>query len=86
MPSITRRGGAVLYCCRQLLGLRGHTINPAPIVGRMSRSIEEGLSPGHEDEIRAAYVASSIPMGRYGNFEDANKNICLRTANRSSLT
>jgi len=66
-------------------GVRVNTINPAPMVGRMIRSIEEGLSPGHEDEMRAAYVANSIPMGRYANFEDMSGLLVLLASDESSF-
>lgn len=50
--------------------VRVNTINPAPLAGRMIRSIETGLNPGAEDEMRANYEATRIPLGRYGSFED----------------
>ena len=52
------------------LGVRVNTINPAPLEGRMISSIEHNLSPGAEAEMRARYIDTRIPMGRYGNFED----------------
>ena len=66
-------------------GVRVNTINPAPMVGRMIRSIEEGLSPGHADEMRANYVANSIPMGRYANFEDMSGLLVLLASDESSF-
>lgn len=51
-------------------GIRVNTINPAPLEGRMMSSIEHNLSPGEEATIRQAYIASRIPMGRYGRVED----------------
>lgn len=51
-------------------GVRVNTINPAPLAGRMIRSIESGLNPGAEDEMRAHYEATRIPLGRYGSFDD----------------
>jgi NAD(P)-dependent dehydrogenase (short-subunit alcohol dehydrogenase family) len=52
------------------LGVRVNTINPAPLDGRMIRSIEHSLNPGMEAELRAGYIDTRIPMGRYGTFED----------------
>jgi len=66
-------------------GVRVNTINPAPMVGRMIRSIEEGLSPGHADEMRANYVANAIPMGRYANFEDMSGLLVLLASDESSF-
>ena len=46
-------------------GIRVNTVNPAPIEGRMIRSLEEGLSPGAPEQARAS-VLGMIPFGRYG--------------------
>lgn len=45
--------------------VRVNSVNPAPIEGRMIRSLEEGLSPGAPDQARAQ-LAATIPLGRYG--------------------
>ncbi|MFT7139472.1 MAG: 3alpha(or 20beta)-hydroxysteroid dehydrogenase [Sulfitobacter sp.] len=66
-------------------GVRVNTINPAPLVGRMIRSIEEGLSPGNADDIRAAIIDSSIPMGRYGEFDDMLGLLVLLASDESSF-
>ena len=47
-------------------GIRVNTVNPAPIEGRMIRSLEEGLSPGATEQARQ-YMLTMIPFGRYGD-------------------
>lgn len=50
-------------------GIRVNSINPGPIASRMMRSLEEGLSPGKADEVRAQFSAM-IPALRYGTPEE----------------
>jgi NAD(P)-dependent dehydrogenase (short-subunit alcohol dehydrogenase family) len=66
-------------------GVRVNTINPAPLVGRMILSIEEGLRPGNADDIRASIIDNSIPMGRYGEFEDMLGLLVLLASDESSF-
>jgi NAD(P)-dependent dehydrogenase (short-subunit alcohol dehydrogenase family) len=51
----------------------------------MIRSIEEGLSPGNADDIRASIIDNSIPMGRYGEFEDMLGLLVLLASDESSF-
>ncbi|MDR6736246.1 SDR family NAD(P)-dependent oxidoreductase [Sphingobacterium sp. 2149] len=44
--------------------IRVNTIHPSPVNNRMMRSIEEGASTGHGEEVKKAFEAS-IPFGRY---------------------
>lgn len=46
-------------------GIRVNSIHPAPIEGRMMRSIENGVAPGAGDQAKASF-SSIIPAGRYG--------------------
>ena len=46
-------------------GIRVNTVNPAPIEGRMIRSLEEGLAPGAPDQARQGLLGM-IPFKRYG--------------------
>ena len=47
------------------IGVRVNTVNPSPVETRMMRSLEEGMAPGAGDQAKAG-IASSIPLGRYG--------------------
>jgi Dehydrogenases with different specificities (related to short-chain alcohol dehydrogenases) len=44
--------------------IRVNTIHPSPVNNRMMRSIEEGASTGHGEEVKKAFEVS-IPFGRY---------------------
>ncbi|UZJ64405.1 SDR family oxidoreductase [Sphingobacterium sp. KU25419] len=44
--------------------IRVNTVHPSPVNNRMMRSIEEGASAGHADEVKKQFEAS-IPLGRY---------------------
>ena len=45
--------------------IRVNAVGPAPIETRMMRSLESGMSPGGEAEIKAG-IEQQIPLGRYG--------------------
>jgi NAD(P)-dependent dehydrogenase (short-subunit alcohol dehydrogenase family) len=55
-------------------GIRVNTVNPAPIEGRMMRSLEEGLAPGAPDQARDALLGM-IPSKRYGTAGDVARLI-----------
>ncbi len=44
--------------------IRVNSVHPAPVNNRMMRSIEEGASAGHGEEVKKQFEAS-IPLGRY---------------------
>ena len=44
--------------------IRVNTVHPSPVNNRMMRSIEEGASTGHGEEVKKQFEAS-IPLGRY---------------------
>jgi NAD(P)-dependent dehydrogenase (short-subunit alcohol dehydrogenase family) len=44
--------------------IRVNTIHPSPVNNRMMRSIEEGASAGHAEDVKKQFEAS-IPLGRY---------------------
>ncbi len=46
------------------LKIRVNTIHPSPVNNRMMRSIEDGASEGHGDEVKKVFEAT-IPLGRY---------------------
>jgi 3alpha(or 20beta)-hydroxysteroid dehydrogenase len=45
--------------------IRVNAVGPAPIETRMMRSLEFGMSPGGEAEVKAG-IEQQIPLGRYG--------------------
>ena len=53
-------------------GIRVNTVNPSPVETRMIRSIESGLAPDAQDEVRAR-MTEAIPMKRYAEPEDVAK-------------
>ena len=50
-------------------GIRVNSVNPGPIASRMMASLEDGLSPGKADQVRAQFSAM-IPALRYGTPEE----------------
>lgn len=44
--------------------IRVNSVHPAPVNNRMMRSIEEGASAGHGEEVKKQFEAK-IPLGRY---------------------
>ncbi|WP_164110193.1 MULTISPECIES: SDR family NAD(P)-dependent oxidoreductase [Sphingobacterium] len=44
--------------------IRVNSVHPSPVNNRMMRSIEEGTSAGHVEEVRHQFEAA-IPLGRY---------------------
>ncbi|WP_164121944.1 MULTISPECIES: SDR family NAD(P)-dependent oxidoreductase [Sphingobacterium] len=44
--------------------IRVNSVHPSPVNNRMMRSIEEGTSAGHAEEVRHQFEAA-IPLGRY---------------------
>ena len=62
--------------------IRVNTVHPAQTETRMMRSIEEGMSPGAGEVVKAAMV-ERIPMQRYGDPNDI-ANIMLFLASDES--
>jgi NAD(P)-dependent dehydrogenase (short-subunit alcohol dehydrogenase family) len=44
--------------------IRVNSVHPSPVNNRMMRSIEEGASAGHADDVKKQFEAN-IPLGRY---------------------
>jgi NAD(P)-dependent dehydrogenase (short-subunit alcohol dehydrogenase family) len=61
MRSCAREGGEY--------NIRVNTVNPAPVEGRMMRSLEAGLMPETPDIVRDSMI-ETIPLNRYGRPED----------------
>lgn len=56
--------------------IRVNTVNPSPIETRMMRSLEDGLVPG-DAQAAHAQIASTIPLGDYGQPEDVANLLCF---------
>jgi NAD(P)-dependent dehydrogenase (short-subunit alcohol dehydrogenase family) len=57
--------------------IRVNSVHPAPVNNRMMRSIEEGASAGHGEEVKKQFE-TSIPLGRYAEpIEIANLVVFL---------
>ncbi|MBW2960401.1 SDR family NAD(P)-dependent oxidoreductase [Mesonia aestuariivivens] len=55
--------------------IRVNTVNPGSVDNRMMRSLEDGVNPGHGNEVKEAYTAT-IPLGRYATPEDISHMVC----------
>lgn len=56
--------------------IRVNTVNPSPIETRMMRSLEDGFMPGDAQQAHAQ-LASTIPLGQYGQPEDVASLMCF---------
>lgn len=65
---------AALECAP--LNIRVNTVNPSPVETRMMRSLEEGMMPG-DAEGAHAFIAGTIPLGRYGEPDDVANLMCF---------
>lgn len=64
--------------------IRVNTVNPAPVEGRMMRSIEEGAAPGAASEIKQA-LETRIPLGRYARPEDIASMMLFLSSDEASF-
>ncbi len=68
------------------LKIRVNSIHPSPVNNRMMRSIEEGASTGHGDDVKKQFEAS-IPFGRYAEpLEIAKLVLFLASDNSQFIT
>lgn len=54
--------------------VRVNTVHPGVVDNRMMRSLEEGMNPGHGDEIKQGFEGS-VPLGRYAKPEDISNMV-----------
>ncbi len=68
------------------LKIRVNSVHPSPVNNRMMRSIEEGASAGHGDEVKKQFEAS-IPLKRYAEpIEIAKLVLFLASDNSQYIT
>ncbi|TXD82641.1 SDR family oxidoreductase [Subsaximicrobium wynnwilliamsii] len=56
--------------------VRVNTVNPGVVDSRMMRSLEDGLNPGHGDDVKEAFE-KQIPLGRYAKVDDISNMVCF---------
>jgi NAD(P)-dependent dehydrogenase (short-subunit alcohol dehydrogenase family) len=64
-------------------GIRVNAVCPAPIEGRMMRSIETGLGDDDGASVRAEFNAA-IPLGRYARSEEVAALVCFLASDEAS--
>ncbi len=64
--------------------IRVNTINPAPIEGRMMKSIETGFSPDNAKAMEQEFI-KAIPLGRYGKVEEVAKLVLFLASDDASF-
>ena len=63
--------------------VRVNTVHPGVVDSRMMRSLEEGMNPGHGDEVKAEFE-KMIPLGRYAKPEDVSNMVTFLFSDESS--
>ena len=64
--------------------VRVNSVHPSPVNTRMMRSLEDGFSPGHGDEVKNQ-LASTIPLGRYGESADIANLVLFLASDESAF-
>jgi NAD(P)-dependent dehydrogenase (short-subunit alcohol dehydrogenase family) len=66
------------------MNIRVNTVNPSPVDTNMMRVLEEGLSPG-ESEAMKARMEANIPLGRYAEPSDIAKIMLFLASDDSAF-
>ena len=64
--------------------VRVNSVHPSPVNTRMMRSLEDGFSPGHGEEVKNQ-LASTIPLGRYGESADIANLVLFLASDESAF-
>lgn len=64
--------------------VRVNSVHPSPVNTRMMRSLEDGFSPGHGEEVKNQ-LASTIPLGRYGESSDIANLVLFLASDESAF-
>ncbi|MYL33620.1 glucose 1-dehydrogenase [Pontibacillus yanchengensis] len=64
--------------------IRVNSIHPSPVEGRMMRSLEEGMNPGHGEEVHEQQT-SAIPLQRYGESTDIANLVLFLASDESKF-
>ena len=75
------RSAAIELASRKI---RVNTVNPSPVNNRMMRSIEEGVSSGHGDQVQQDFEAI-IPLKRYAEPDEIAKLILFLAGDDSQF-
>jgi len=63
--------------------VRVNTVHPGVVDSRMMRSLEEGINPGHGDEVKEKFE-EMIPLGRYAKPADVSDMVTFLFSDESS--
>ena len=66
------------------LKIRVNSVHPSPVNNRMMRSIEEGASAGHGEDVKKQFE-SSIPLGRYAEPIEIAKLVLFLASDESQF-
>ena len=75
------RSAAIELASRKI---RVNTVNPSPVNNRMMRSIEEGVSSGHGDQVQQDFEAI-IPLKRYAEPDEIAKLVLFLAGDDSQF-
>ena len=64
--------------------VRVNSVHPSPVNTRMMRSLEDGFSPGHADDVKES-LEHAIPLGRYGESEEIASLVLFLASDESAF-
>jgi NAD(P)-dependent dehydrogenase (short-subunit alcohol dehydrogenase family) len=67
------------------MGIRVNTVHPGPIKTHMMDEVEEGLAPGHPEQVREAFKTATL-LGRYGSPEEVARLMLYLACEESSYS
>ena len=63
--------------------VRVNTVHPGVVDSRMMRSLEDGMNPGHGDDVKSEFE-EMIPLGRYAKPEDVSDMVTFLFSDNSA--